>query len=174
MRSLMLAVLVSGSVAWAQEPEGRGLLLTVGNKARVRTSASAEPLVGLVVAEDDETITLALAGNDGAPARVPRASISEAEMAVGRRGHALQGLAIGAIAGVGIGFAFPVDPVRCTSDSAYFCSRGQALLGGIVGDAGIGALIGHFVRTDRWSRATVAGSVAISRGGAGLRITLRF
>jgi hypothetical protein len=172
MRSLVVAILISGSVAWAEEP---GLPLTVGSRVRLQAAAAAEPLVGRVAAVDDQMLTLLPAGNEGAPVKIPRSSITAAEMSLGRRGHAHQGLAIGAIAGVGLAFAFPVDPVRCDEpSSSAFCSRGEALVGGIGAGLGLGALIGHLVKSDRWARVDVAGTVAVSRAGSGVRLVLRF
>ena len=175
MRSLVIALLLSGSAAWADQPEGPGLPLTVGSRVRVHAAASAEPITGLVVAVDDQMLTLLPAGSEGAPAKIPRSLISAAEMSLGRRGHALQGLAVGALVGVGIGFAWPVDPVLCKDpNSGDLCSRGQALVGGIGAGAGMGALIGHFVKTDRWARVAVSGNVVVGRAGSGVRLSLRF
>lgn len=172
MRSLVVVMLVSGSVAWAEQPEGSGLPLTVGSKVRVRAAASAEPVVGLVIAVDEHVLTLA--GREGVPMKIPRGSISAAEMRVGRRGHTLLGLAIGAGAGLALGLAAPVDPVRCHSDVNYSCSRGEAIGYTAVGGAGAGALIGYLIKSDRWARVDVAAGVMESRAGPGLGFTLRF
>lgn len=172
MRSLVLVLLISGSMAWAEEPQASGLPLTVGTKVRVRAAAPGEPLVGWVTGVDEQDLTLSV--RESAPMKIPRDSISVADMSVGRRGHALQGLLIGAALGAAVGLAIPVDPVLCKSDPGYACSRGEILPLTIVAEAGAGALIGHFIKTDRWARVEVAAGVALGRPRIGLALGLRF
>jgi hypothetical protein len=83
---------------------------------------------------------------------VPVTSLTRLEVSLSRKRHTLKGAIIGAAIGVGLGFAFKVDPQECNSaGSSTFCSRGEAVAGGTLVGVGIGALVGALVRTDRWT-----------------------
>lgn len=174
MRSLVVGlVLISASVAWAEQPEGSGLPLTVGSKIRVRSGAVSEPVDGIVAGVDDHQLTLA---TDAGPLRVPRASISVVEMKVGRRSHWRQGAVVGAVVGLAAAFAIPVDPVRCHSsdpNDVYVCSRGEALFL-VPGFAAEGAFFGWLIKSDRWARVDVRAGVVQGRAGPGVGLKLGF
>lgn len=148
MRSLLIAlVLVSGTSACGEQPEPSGLPLTVGSHVRLRSGAVSESLRGIVAVMDEHALTLA---TDHGALRVPLDAITTAEMRVGRRSHARQGLAIGGALGLLAGTQFPVDPRTCNDrNSNSFCSRGAAVTGGAVSYALLGAGVGAVIKTDR-------------------------
>ena len=69
---------------------------------------------------------------------------------VSDRGH-WRGLLVGLAAGVALGFAFPVDGADCGPETPNFCSRGEALAGSAVVFAGVGAAVGAFIKSERWT-----------------------
>ena len=123
-------------------------LLTVGSRVRVRPRTLRDKVSGKVVALDNNVLTL---DGVGGPLKVSVDSIEDLELSLGRKRHWLKGLVAGALAGAGLGFAYPVDPQDChRASSENFCSRGEAVGGAAMVFGGIGAGIGALVRTERW------------------------
>jgi hypothetical protein len=135
-------------------PEPPALKLPVGARVRVRTVAAPGPwMKGYFAGADSASLALVPEGAPpfaGSELRLPRGTISRLEIATGKKRHWLAGLAIGAAAGVAMGFAMDVDSTRCEFDDNYFCSRGEAvgLMGGTL--AALGAGIGALVKSDVW------------------------
>src|SRR5262245_45372630 len=88
--------------------------------------------------------------------KLPMRSIATVDASRGRKRNWLKGLGFGAAFGVGLGFAFPVDAANCGPDTPNFCSRGEALTGSTVVFGGIGAVIGAFIKSERWTSLDVA------------------
>lgn len=161
MRSLLIAlVLVAGRLACAEEPEWAGPPLAVGSLVRVQAGAASEPVQGIVVAIDEHALKLA---TNGAPSRVPLDSITTAEARVGRGRQVLKGLVFGAGLGVLLSQVWDVDPRLCQGDNRYFCSRGEAVVTGVLGFGAIGAGTGALVRKDRWAPVDVRAGIEQAR-----------
>lgn len=172
LRSTIIAGIVSTLAVstWAQEPAGMSVtsVVAVGSRVRLRSTAVQARPRGLVVALDESALTLA---TEGGPLKIPLNSITALETSLGRKGNAIKGLAIGAVSGVLIGFTAPVDPNDCgyepgtTRKNANFCSRGAALLGGVLVGGGMGAGIGALVKSERWAPVTLNLTTRQARDG---------
>ena len=159
--------------------------LPVGPGARVRLTASGsrDRLKGTV--QSLEPTVLAVISDDHQLVRVPRATITRLETGWGRRGNAKKGLLIGGLAGAGaglLGCALDTDGDQWPFDDELDTGcEGTEWVGVPVAAGlaygGIGALIGHFIKTDRWVEVPVEGvrvSLATPRRGIGLAISVRF
>lgn len=152
----MAAVLVLAGADVVAQPtsEPPALKLPVGARVRVRVVAAPGPwMKGHLAGADSASIALIPEGAPplaGSELRLPRETISRLEIATGKKRHWLAGLAIGAAAGLAMGFAMDVDSARCEFDDNYFCSRGEALawMGGTL--AAVGAGVGALVKSDVW------------------------
>lgn len=157
MRSLVItSVLVAGTLAWAEEPERSGPPLALGSLVRVRAGGASEPRQGIVVAIDEHALKLA---TSDASWTVPVDSITAAEARVGRRRQALKGLLIGAGLGALLSQVWDIDPSLCQGDSRYFCSRGEAVVTGVLGFGAIGAGTGALIKKDRWAPIDVRAGI---------------
>jgi hypothetical protein len=179
LRSTILAGLLSSVAAplWAQ-PAGPALgsVLSVGSRVRLKSDAIGGEHRGLVVSLDEGALTLASDGG-GVPLKLPLASITAADASLGRKRHTLQGAAVGAAVGLALGLGYSVNPDDCGVNSENFCSRGEALAGGSLGGAGLGALVGALIKTDRWAPITLRAANARGRRDArsfGLGVAVRF
>ncbi len=143
-RALWLLTFLSlPAAAFAQETSPSPLVLPLG--ARVRVVSSAGAIRGILLQGDGTAFQIA--GGNGVQT-VPLAAISRFDLVVERKGNALKGALIGALGYGLLANSFPVDPENCEG-GPNFCSRTQAITLGVVGGAGMGALIGHFIKTDR-------------------------
>ena len=179
-RLLVPTVLLASLAApvWAAESPypSLGSILSVGSRVRLRSEVVGGEHRGLIVALDDHAVTLAGDGG-GVPLKLPLGSITAAETSIGRKRHTLRGVAIGAAVGLALGATYAVDPQDCGPDSSHFCSRSEALAAGSLGGAGLGALVGALVKTDRWAPITLkaAGPPGGPRGRSmGLAVAVRF
>lgn len=181
LRRITLAIVVatvSGSVAWAADGNEDLDALTVGSRVRLAAPAAlAGRVQGLVLTMDDDAL---LVGTDhGPPVRVPREAITRLEVSTGRRGRALKGAAIGGAIG-GVVFAGIPREEYCVDyvGRGETCpSRAEMVGTGVVGGALWGLLIGHLVKTDRWSSVPLSGTrvsvaPARARGGWGLSLSV--
>jgi hypothetical protein len=160
--------------------------------AKVRLSSSVLPggwVEGRVTSSSDDAFGLMIASEDspfgGGQMVVPRASVTHVQVSLGYKRYALLGALFGAMAGAAAGAAAPVDPSTCDSYSSdAFCSRGEAVAFSAAGFSLIGALVGHFVKTERWqnvsvevlaTRSSSSRSVGPARGAAvAAQVALRF
>jgi hypothetical protein len=176
--SMAALVLAAAALAAAQEPPATTALstLTVGSRVRVLSTAVQARLDGVVVEMDERALTVAPSG--GLPLKVPLGSITQLDVGLGRRGNARRGLVIGLLAGLALGLAFSVDPGDCGFESDHFCSRGEAIAGGVLTFGGLGAGIGALVKTDRWAPLTMGpprpGITDARRRGVGVAVAFRF
>jgi hypothetical protein len=137
----------------AQEPEPPALKLPPGVRTRVFTGSPDSRLEGTLVSADSTSITVVRKGSHPlAPNQVtlPLGEVRGMEVAMDRKGHAWQGLLIGAAAGVAMGFDEDVDPVACKTVSVS-CSRAGAIGEYVGGAALLGLLVGHWIKSDRWT-----------------------
>lgn len=141
--------LVTGS----QTENSRASPLTIGTRVRVRSTILPIRFAGPVVTLDEKVLTV---DGGGGPLNIPLDSIEVLELSLGRKRQWLKGLGAGALAGFGLGFAYPVDPRDCDADSPNFCSRGEAVGASTFVFAAIGAAIGALFKADRWALVDAA------------------
>lgn len=141
-------------LATAQEPAPLASVLTTGQRVRVRSITEPRRVVGGVSAIDGEFLSLIPDGSS--LIKLPVRSIATVDASRGHKRNWLKGLGFGAAFGVGLAFAFPVDAANCGPETTNFCSRAEALTGSTVLFAGIGAAIGAFIKSERWTSLDVA------------------
>jgi hypothetical protein len=178
--SLGLAVALAAPCP-AQDPSPLG----PGVRVRLSVVASRDLLKGTVQALDDDV--LSVISDDHQLVKIPRASITRLETGWGRKGNARKGLIIGGLIGVGGGLLvcatddddffddFDDNTNLSTCDGAGEWIAVPLLTGAAYG--GIGALIGHFIKSDRWVELPldkVRVSIGPSRRGLGLSLSVLF
>jgi hypothetical protein len=173
----MVGSIAGGVRADADESAGPGLPVMVGSRVRISAPAllRGDRIQGVIAAVDRESATVTT--DSGVPVVVPRETVASFEVSVGRKRNTLKGTAIGAVAGAAIGVLTPVDPGRCRADSSYYCSRQEAVGTSILGAAVCGAVIGAFVKSDRWVHVPLdrwSVNVAPLRGGGRASLSLSF
>lgn len=173
------AALVVGLVpatAGAQEGTGEESPVLVGSKVRLRAGSLPQGIQGTIVEMDDRTL---IVSQDQRAVRVSRADITRLEISNGRRRQARKGALIGAIAGAGT-FAALSRETYCAEyyDDGEACpGRAEMVATGVLGGAAWGALIGHFVKTERWTLVSEPGAQvrlapSFSKGGLGLKLSV--
>src|SRR5262245_10017520 len=147
----IVVVLALATVAAAQTPAPSSLAssLTIGQRVRVHSNAEPRFIIGGVSAVDDEFLTVVPDG--WSPVKISARQIASVDASRGRKRNWLKGLVVGLAIGVGTGFAFDVDPADCGPDTVYYCSRGEALAAGTIVFGAIGASIGAFITSERWT-----------------------
>lgn len=121
----------------------------MGQRVRVHSTTEPRHVVGGVSALDVDFLTVI---PDGLyPMKIPARSITAVDASRGRKRSWRKGLVVGLAVGVGLGFAFPVDAANCGPETPNLCSRGEALIGSTVLFGGIGAAIGAFIKSERWT-----------------------
>lgn len=172
IRSLMAVVLVPllAAPVSAEPSASNGRVIVAGDKVRLRAvGLDGKRLEAEVVNMDDTS--LLLRSGKGREVRIPWDSIapSSLEVANGRRGHAGNGAVVG-----GLVMLLPAAYLGAMSDFQCDSSCGQGApvfaLTALIG-AGVGALFGAAVRTDRWQRVETPhrrlsfGIAPVPRGG---------
>jgi hypothetical protein len=162
----VVAVLLLAGTASAQSLEGQTAspMLTAGTRVRLGLQSGADRISGTVIGMDEKTVTVSVGGS---PLRIPLDSVVNLHVSLGRERQWLKGFSAGALGGIGLGFAYPVDADNCAADSPNFCSRGQAMLASTLAWGGIGAAVGAFIKRERWMPVPAAALVA-SAQSAGL------
>jgi hypothetical protein len=165
----------------AQDPSPLG----PGVRVRLSMTASRDLLKGTVQALDQNV--LSVISDDHQLVKVPRSSITRLETGWGRKGNARKGFIIGGLIGVGGGLLvcatddddffddFDDNTNLSTCDGAGEWIAIPAVVAATYG--GIGALIGHFIKSDRWVELPlhkVRMSIGPSRHGLGLSLSVRF
>ncbi len=123
-----------------------------GMRVRISTlPLTSEPqwFVGTVAALTPEQIVIDPLNADRLA--IPREHVTRLDVHRGRKGRALLGAGIGFLVGVGWTVALVTSPSICNAEEQ--CDAGDyakaiAILGGT--GAGLGALVGLLIRTDRW------------------------
>ena len=179
------AALALALAAGVAAPAGAAEPLPVGPGVRVRiaVATSRDRLKGTVQGLDERF--LSVISDDHQLVQVPRSSITALETGWGRRGNARKGLVIGAISGAAGGLLACAasaggDDWPFDDDHDSVCNDGDwvavpAVAAAVYG--GIGALIGHFIKTDRWMEVPldkVRVSLTTPAGGVGLAISFGF
>ncbi len=150
--SLAIFMMLSPSLARAQVVPG----LSPGAHVRVvATSLGPDKQKARVLAVRNDEIDFRMDGS-GDSITVARNQLTAVEYSVGKRGQALRGMGIGALAGVvtSATLALKFEPKPC-EPSYYYCeTKGGAFAAGIVllGIPGVmlGGVIGLLTRTDQW------------------------
>ena len=163
-------VVLWGAAAWpaaGEPPVAPGVpeppTFQIPPGAKVRLASTALPggfVVGRVTSSTDDVLGLTLAGDDspftGTPIVIPRASVTSAQVSLGRHSYWKMGALFGAIAGAAAGAAAPIDPATCDSYSSdTFCSRGEAIGISAVAGAFLGGLVGAVIKTEKWQKVSV-------------------
>jgi hypothetical protein len=173
-----LGLLVCAGPAAAQDPQPIG----PGVRVRIAASGSKERLKGTVQSLDQSV--LAVISDDHQLVRVPRSTITSLETGWGRKGNAKKGFIIGGAIGVAGGlltcavsdddWPFEDDTINSSCEGADWVGI-PLLAGGVYG--GVGALIGHFIKSDRWVEVPLDRlklSVGPARAGLGVALSVRF
>jgi len=113
--------------------------IAIGSLVRMSApSIGSGSIQGTVVEIDEQALLIRV--KDGGRVRVPRETIHRVEVSLGTHGHALKGMAIGALVGGAVG-AIDID-CKCP---------GSDHVAGAVGGAVGGLVIGALIRSDRWA-----------------------
>lgn len=157
----LLALLVAApSVIHAQSPGDRVRLLRPADRSVV--------LVGSFERASTDSVWLVPAGRTE-PVAAPLGGM-RLERSLGRRGHALTGLLIGAGAGAAAGIVFWAG--FCGENSDNFCDGDEELRIAaffIIPPAVLGAGIGALIKSERWEPVVRGGP----GGGIGLGLSFR-
>ena len=175
---VMLAAAVLAAAVAVADTAPSGVVAT-GEKVRVTTAAGLDDKTGVVMQADARSLTVSL-GRGKPPVQIPLASVKKLEVARGRRTAAKEGAISGGLVGVVLG-ALAIHTVsHALCESATDCNASPQAYGmGIgtfaAGGAGLGALVGLAIKTDRWERVPVD-SLRMAIGpvpaGAGVQVSL--
>jgi hypothetical protein len=121
------------------------LKIDPGERVRLTLSSGRSAVVGVLVTQDHDSLRVRPRA-DAPPVALPRASLAGVEASLGRHGHAGTGALVGLLAGGAAGAALGSS---CSGDFLCPGTGGGALL---LGGTGLlfGALVGVFVRSERW------------------------
>jgi len=148
------------------------LAIERGERVRLTLSSGRTAVVGLLVTQDRDSLRVR-ARPDAPPVAFPRAGVTGVEASLGRHGHAgtgaLVGLLAGGLVGAGAGSS-------CSGDFLCPGAGGGALL---LGGTGLlfGALVGVFVRSERWESVypeRLGVTVLNTRRGLGVGVSIGF
>ncbi len=176
-----LIAFFAASAAWSEEPGAAFSSLAQGERVRLRLSGGKK-LRGTLDAASPEAIVLRPEDSAKAPLRLLPADLERIEVARGRRSHWREGGLIGFVPGA-LFLGWAAAALAC-DDQGSDCDgyAGPALIGALVGGAataGVGALVGLAVKTDRWVPVdgrgpTVSLRMAPTRGGLQAGVAIRF
>ena len=146
------------------------LKIDPGERVRL-TLESGRSTVGVLVTQDRDSLRIRLRP-DAPPAAFSRSRIAGVEASLGRHGHAGTGALVGLVAGGAAGAALGGS---CSGDFLCPGAGGGALL---LGGTGLlfGALVGVFVRSERWEQVyenPVQVGFAPPGRGLGVRVSIR-
>ncbi len=141
---IVVALFVPFSALLAQQPPP----LEVGQRVRV-TAPQLAPgrQVGELLWIDEDSLVL---DTRGVRYVVPRRLATRIDASHGRRRHVLAGLAAGATVGVGTAAIALTPHGTCTGSGDYLYICRLITAGSIALGAGLGAVAGVFIRTERW------------------------
>lgn len=163
---VVLSAVIQGVAA--QDP----LAIAAGERVRLTLASGRPAVVGLLVTQDRDSLHVR-PQPDAPPIALARAGVTSVDVSLGHHGHAgtgaLAGLVVGGVAGAALGGS-------CGGDFLCPGAGGGALLLGATGTA-FGAIVGLFVRSERWEpvypKQVEVGLVPVP-GGAGFGVSLRF
>jgi hypothetical protein len=172
--ALLIAAVTQSALAQESEPNPLSVL-AAGSRVRVAGSALGVPVKGVLLSLDDKVLRLAPDG--GAPLSIPVASITAADLSVGRKRQGPKGALWGTAIGLAVGVLMPVDPDNCGPNTSNFCSRGEGVGGGALAGAFLGFMIGSFRTKDDWAPLALPGRpvpAPLAPGSLGASVTIRF
>ena len=147
MRSTFAVVMIAMLVA----APGGVSAQSVAEGSRVRVKTANSKSVGTLTEKTEQQLTLRL--ENGSEIRVPWAKVERLDMSLGEKGN----LGKGTLIGIGAGLLFGLAAVKPDCDDTFghdffeddFCSFGAFVVFPLLGAAG-GALVGAFIKTERW------------------------
>ena len=148
------------------------LAIERGERVRLTLSSGQSAVVGVLVTQDRDSLRIQ-PRPDAAPVAFPRARVTVVEASLGRHGHAGTGALVGLLAGGAAGAALGSS---CSGDFLCPGTGGGALL---LGGTGLlfGALVGVFVRSERWESVypeDLGITVVKMRRGLGVGVSIAF
>jgi hypothetical protein len=173
------AVVLAAAAATAGADAAPSGWPATGEKIRVTTLRGRGRQTGVVVQTDAGFLTVSL-GSGRSPVRIPVASIERLEVARGRRTAAKEGAQWGGLVGAVLGglAVNALGAALCENARGCGASAEAHLVGvGLFGTAGagVGALTGLAIKTDRWERVPVdrirVGMTPVP-AGAGIQVSL--
>ena len=177
MVTLAAAVLAAAAVAVADTPPSA--VVAIGEKVRVTTRTGRDDRTGVVMAADAQSLTVSL-GSGKPPVRIPLASVRKLEVARGRRTAVKEGAISGGLVGLVLGVLAVHTVSHALCENATDCDaspQGYGIGAGAfaAGGAGLGALVGLAIKTDRWETVPVD-RVGVAIGpvpaGAGVQVSV--
>jgi hypothetical protein len=165
-RTVVYGATPLGTLEQSRElPEGTRVRVTGPDDVRRRQT-------GNILTMDEKTLTII--DRAGQHVKIPRERVTRLDVSSGKKGNALGGLLIGAVGGALLGLT------SGTESCEWFCpSPGEvaAVTGAFFG--GIGAGVGHFVKTEKWvkmplDRVYVGLRPGRSGQGGSLSLTVAF
>lgn len=149
---LCISATTHAQTASGESQSGESAL--VGRRVRLTVpSRSMDHAAGLLRGVDHDSLRVSF--DEGSPTTtVARSEVSQLEIQMGTRRHALQGMWIGALVGAVTGaidgYQQGDDPPGSYLEQTAGEKAGfGAVVVGLVG-AGVGAIVGHQIKTDRW------------------------
>jgi hypothetical protein len=164
LRSIAAIMLAAAPCsAWCQSSALPALGIRVRLTARDTIPVqfgSRDRVVGTLTAAGRDSVSI-LDLDRGRVVTVPITSLGRVEVSEGRHSGAGRGALLGLLAGAGAGIASGLVACgggACSSSGGDFGSAVVLVLGagGALGGAGVGALIGAMVRTERWRDVEVS------------------
>ena len=145
-----------------------------GSRIRVKTADSKS--VGTLTEKTEQQLTLRL--ENGSVIRVPWVNVERLDVSLGKSGNVGKGALIGLGAGVLVGIVVAQNDCEGSSfvfESETECTGFAALAHGVIGLAG-GALVGAFVKTERWKEVDTDPQItlALPKRGIGARLQVRW
>ncbi len=168
---LAVGVLASPTTGFAREPPANPIMQPpLGGQVRVRSSALARQVEGVVVALDADTLTLA--AKEPGLFKIPVQSIQRLELRTGSRRNILRGFLIGAAIGAAAGLTDEQGGCGWTISSSG--GRGGSAVCGGVGGAMIGLGVGALVKSDVWVALPLSSVPPASGGRFGVNVAISF
>ena len=166
---LLLAVLSAFARGVAAQDT---LAIEPGERVRLTLSSGRSDVVGVLVTQDRDSLRVQ-PRPDAPPLAFPRAGVTSVEASLGSHGHAGTGALVGLLAGGVVGAALGSS---CSDEFLCPGPGGGALL---LGGTGLlfGALVGVFVRTERWEWVypkDLGITVGKTRRGLGVGVSIGF
>jgi len=147
--TLLVASLLIGLTTTGQ---AQAATTTLAPGTRVRVHQGVESLTGTLVSLDSAALVIAT-GKDTVTA--PRASITALEVSTGTKSHAGKGALIGLGAGLVTGVVVGIAASGSDNGDFFDFSAGEWAVGvGLTGaaiGAGVGAIVGAGIHSDRWT-----------------------